>query len=341
MGSSNTTTNTGSTSQQTTTPTPTAEETELNRLQLEREKFLDPQIRATQSQGLALSEQLLKGDPNLPGFLSGTTGITPEITDDIVQQSLRDIAPSFQQSGLFDSGVRASVSARTAGDIRRASEEFNIGAKQNLLNLALSGQAQVQQPILGFSGQLGSRLAGLRSINQTGSTTGFSSTTSNPSTFGQIGQGIGIAGSAKFILSCVPGDTKVDTPEGRLPITEIQAGDFVIDDRSNISQVLMKHEYLEVNPDRFYTIKMSDGSSVTTCDKHKIAGIPMEDIEVGDPIDDLQVVEKYQTKIKDSRSYDILTISSTGGWMSNGIPINSMIPELHNLMKEMQEVQNG
>jgi hypothetical protein len=187
-------------SQQTSTPQPTAEERELNRLQLEREKFLDPQIRATQSQGLSLAEALLRGETNLPGFLKTLpAGISPEITSDIVQESLRDITPSFQQSGLLDSGVRASVSARTAGDIRRAAEEFNLGARQNLLNLALSGQAQVQQPILGFSGQLGSRLAGLRSITQTG--TFSQSTTSRPDILGpllQAGAGIGSAA----ILAC-------------------------------------------------------------------------------------------------------------------------------------------
>ena len=165
--------------------TPTAEETELNRLQLEREKFLDPQIRETQSAGLGLSTQLLRGESDLPGFLSEAIGIGESQQQEIVDQSLRDIAPGFQQSGLLDSGVRASISARTAADLRRATAEFNIGAKQNLLNLALSGSAQVQQPILGFSGQLSQRLAGLRTINQTGN---FSQQTLGPSfgqTFGQ------------------------------------------------------------------------------------------------------------------------------------------------------------
>ncbi|GAG65254.1 unnamed protein product, partial [marine sediment metagenome] len=100
------------------------------------------------------------GDFGFLGDLPG--GISEERTGEIVQESLRDIDPRFQQSGLLDSGVRASISGRVAGDIRRQSEEFNIGNRLNLLNLALGGQAQVQQPILGFSSQLGQRLAGLR-----------------------------------------------------------------------------------------------------------------------------------------------------------------------------------
>lgn len=65
--------------------------------------------------------------------------------------------------GLLDSGVNAAVSGRTSGDIRRQAAEYNIGNLQNLLNLALSGQAQVQQPIVGMSGILNQRLAGLGS----------------------------------------------------------------------------------------------------------------------------------------------------------------------------------
>lgn len=146
----------------------TPEERELNKLQLEREKFLDPQLREVQSQGLNLSAALLHGSNQLPGFLAGLPGgISPEVTDEIVSQSLRDIQPQFQQSGLLDSGVNASVSARVAGDIRRASEEFNIGNRLNLLNMALGGQAQVQQPVLGFSQQLGNRLASAGTTHQT------------------------------------------------------------------------------------------------------------------------------------------------------------------------------
>lgn len=161
---------------QTTTPTPTPEETRLNQLQIQATEQTQPQLIQAQKSGLNLINQLLTGQEQLPGFFTQLgQGISPQITNDIVQQSLRDIMPSFQQSGILDSGVAASIAGRTAGDIRRASEEFNIGNRLNLLNLALSGQAQVQQPILGQAEMLGSRLAGLRSVNQQG-TTSMSST---------------------------------------------------------------------------------------------------------------------------------------------------------------------
>lgn len=118
----------------------------------------------------------------LPGYLNGLPGgIDQGVTDQLVQQSLRDIKPSFQQGGILDSGVAASASARTAGDIRLNSAQFNLQNLQQLLNLAVGGQAAIQQPIIGQSQILGQRLAGLRSVSQSGSSSGNSTTSSmNP-----------------------------------------------------------------------------------------------------------------------------------------------------------------
>src|SRR3990167_1082701 len=203
MGSTKTERTEGtSTSQQTIQPT--AEETELNKLRLARERQLDPSILRTQQQGLDLLSILLSGGVGvggqLPGFLSGLPGgISPEVTQDIVNRSLGDVRAGLQGGGLLDSGVRSELEARTSADIRTQSEQFNLQNLQQLLNIAIGGQAQVQQPILGFGQQLSSALAGLRRINQTGATTGFGRTTSSffsPQGFGgyvsgQFAQGLG------------------------------------------------------------------------------------------------------------------------------------------------------
>lgn len=163
----------------TTRVTPTKEERELNKLRLEREKFLDPQLRETQSSGLTLSNLLLTGQ-NLPGFLSPLgDGFSPEVTADIARESIKDIQPFFQKSGLLDSGVNAEISGRIAGDVRRNTEAFNLNLLTQLLNLGLGGQAQVQQPILGFGALLSQALAGLRTT-----TTTFNQTTNSSSSGG-------------------------------------------------------------------------------------------------------------------------------------------------------------
>lgn len=198
----------GGGSQQSTTTTeraPTAEETELNKLQLEMQKATAPYQQQTQITGLQLANQLLSGQEPLPGYLNQLSqGISPEVTQSIVDQSLRDIKPSFQSGGILDSGVAAEISARTAADIRRASEEYNIGNRLNLLNLALSGQAQVQSPVLATSASLRSSLGTLGkttsdTYQRDNNTFGRMFMQSIASTPGQFAQGTGqAAGTAAF-----------------------------------------------------------------------------------------------------------------------------------------------
>ena len=157
-------------SNQTQTAAPTAEETRLNQLQLQDYEASQSGRQAVNKSGLDLAQLLLKGQ-NLPGYLQTLPGgISPDVTQGIVDQSLRDIKPSFQQGGILDSGVAASISARTAGDIRNQSAQFNLQNLQQLLNLAVGGQSQPLSYGSDIAGQLGGRLAGLRSTSLTGET---------------------------------------------------------------------------------------------------------------------------------------------------------------------------
>lgn len=169
-GSSQETQSSGSTTRQ-----PTAEERALTKMDLSLREKTDPYLAPMQIQGLKLGEQLLSGTTPLPGWMAGMEkGISPEITQSIVDESLRDVNTQMAGQGLMDSGTRASLISRTSGDIRRAAEEFNIGNKLNMLNLALTGQAQIQQPILGFSGNLGQRLTTTGTTTQTGNVRRYS-----------------------------------------------------------------------------------------------------------------------------------------------------------------------
>lgn len=164
-----------------TSYTPTAEETEFNKLQLGQAKDFDPIQRQLNTNAGNLINQLLLGQSNLPGFLSTLPGgIDSAVTDKLVQRSLRDVNAQLSASGagtFMDSGAAQSIGARTAGDIRLGAEEFNIGNLLNLLNLAVGGQAQVQQPALATSSLLSQRLAGLRTVNSSGTSSSTGMTT--------------------------------------------------------------------------------------------------------------------------------------------------------------------
>ena len=213
----------------TTTPTPTPQETELNQLQLEQLRAVQPQAIEIQKSAYTLGNLLLKGQ-DLPGYLGPlpegvTAGEIPlsagkfdeDMTNEIVKNAMRNLMPEFQKMGVpIESGVAASTAMRTSGDIRRgvaegnierelAIREANLNVGQttqyqninnllNLLNLAVGGQAQIQQPVIATGGTLGQRLAGLRTIDTTGTTT----QTQNPflqNFYGSLGTTLG---SPKF-----------------------------------------------------------------------------------------------------------------------------------------------
>jgi len=155
----------------------TPEEQEFNRLQLELARSAQPGQLQLQGQSLALGSDFLTGiqsglaqSPIVNRLLQG---IDPNVTSDIVQKSLADVRPGLQAGGLMDSGVRAELETRTAGDIRRASEESNLNALFNLLNLSQGQAAQIQQPLLAQNQMLGGQLAGLRSITGNSTTLGM------------------------------------------------------------------------------------------------------------------------------------------------------------------------
>lgn len=172
----------------------TPEEIALNRLQLEQAQAFDPQQRMMNENAGTLVNRLLTGQ-SLPGYLNTLPGgISPDVTQTIVDQSLRDLYPQFQSSGILDSGVAASIAGRTAGDIRASAEQFNIQNLQQLLNLAVGGQAQVQQPMLNTTSQLGNRLAGLRSTSGTSTVSAMNPFMKSFQT--SFGQGLGSAASS-------------------------------------------------------------------------------------------------------------------------------------------------
>jgi hypothetical protein len=170
----------------------TPEEQELNRLLLERTRATQGGTIQAQQQGLGLVNQLLAGG-TLPGYLGALQGgISNEAIGTQAAQLAKQYGAGFQNQGLANSGVAFRETSRgIANELLYPTEQFNIGNYQNLLNLALSGQAQVQQPISAGTSQLSSNLAGLRSTTSTGTST---TTSANPflKSFQQsAGQGMG------------------------------------------------------------------------------------------------------------------------------------------------------
>ena len=142
--------------------TATAQEKQINSLDLELRQQAQSGLLSIQDLGMKLSEQLLSGG-GLPGYLGALPGgISPEVTQNIVDDSLEDVATTAQFGGILDSGTTAELATSAAADIRTESEQFNLNNLMQLLTLAMGGQATTFGMSAGIGESLGTRLADLR-----------------------------------------------------------------------------------------------------------------------------------------------------------------------------------
>lgn len=179
-------------STQTRTVEPTAEEKRLNEIQLGLAEDLAPGQKRLGLQMQDTVGNILGGGQGLPDeFNRLFSGITPELTDQFANEAIKDIMPSFQSSGILDSGVAASIAAETSGDIRKQVAESNLTRLMNLLNTGLGFGGQQQNFAAGQAGQIGTQLAGLRGSTVTGTQTETSMNPFLKSFQTSLGEGLG------------------------------------------------------------------------------------------------------------------------------------------------------
>lgn len=170
MGSNKGETTSTNESSSTQKATPTPEELEMQKIQLNQYKQIEPYQTQMQKSGLQLGNQLLTsfGTPDSQMWQSLIGGITPEQQAKQFGEVDRYLKPQLQSQGLYDSGTGVTARYRALTDTANQNAQFNVGALQNALNLALSGQAQIQSPVSGQSSMLASQLAGLRTVSGSG-----------------------------------------------------------------------------------------------------------------------------------------------------------------------------
>ena len=135
----------------------------------------------------------------------------------------------------------------------------------------------------------------------------------------------------KITKKCIPKGTYIDTLEKPILIENLKPGDIVIGYDGAPVKVLQKHEYLEdPKSKRFYEVTIKDGDikrKVNCCDQHRICGIKAIDLKENE-----NIKIKIYNGVK--FSYDLLTEDI--GYRINGVPVNTMIPEM---MKEFVKIE--
>lgn len=148
-----------------------------------------------------------------------------------------------------------------------------------------------------------------------------------------IGSILGAPGVAKGVIglfgiplpSCMPGDQCIDTPNGPVEIQKIKGGDIVIGYNGKPAYVAQVSSWNQDPFRAFFTFTFEDGSKFTVCDDHKILNIPAMEWAEGAEMGGRKIV-KIETSTGHTTSYDLMT--NQGGYQINGVPVNSMIPEI-------------
>ena len=130
----------------------------------------------------------------------------------------------------------------------------------------------------------------------------------------------------KLMFACIPEHTPVDTVAGPRPIEQLEAGDSVIGFAGKPVRILQKHSYLEQPETVFLHITFADGASVDLCGMHRVAGIRAREIQLDQNIAGRRVTG-IESRRGETRSYDLLT--EDAGYRIHGVPVNSMIEEMH------------
>jgi hypothetical protein len=134
-------------------------------------------------------------------------------------------------------------------------------------------------------------------------------------------------GLVKLQYGCLPEGTRIDTPDGPMPVEQLKAGDVVTGFHGDPVRIEQVHQYAE-DPatSRHLTIHFTNGAVVSASPRHRIDGTPASMLKPGDACGGT-TVDRITPCERVSRSFDLLT--GDPGYRISGIPVNSMIEEMH------------
>jgi hypothetical protein len=128
---------------------------------------------------------------------------------------------------------------------------------------------------------------------------------------------------------CLPGETMIATPNGEIPVVDLQIGDTIwtigLYGEKIAAPILKKNSVAVIN--HFVThLELKDGRMLEASPLHPLPNLTaLTWLKVGDIVDGSKVTAAKLIPFNGSTTYDILPAGETGFYYANGIPLWSTL----------------
>ncbi len=130
---------------------------------------------------------------------------------------------------------------------------------------------------------------------------------------------------------CLAASTMIDTPDGRVRVTDVQVGTIVwtqAADGSRVAASVVEVGSMEAPQEhRMVHLVLADGRELLVSPGHRTAdGRAAGTLRVGEPLDGSSVSVAELMPYTGGRTYDLLPAGATGRYWANGILLSSTMP---------------
>jgi hypothetical protein len=156
-----------------------------------------------------------------------------------------------------------------------------------------------------------------------------------------VGAASSVASAKILAAACIDANALIETPEGRLPLHEIQVGDLIIGLDGRIVRVTEKDcgEPWQEREDDFVRVYLVGGGHLVMTQDHILAGHPAKDWHAPERImclDGVREVEAVRACVA-MRCGDLGTEKGRGYW-ANGFPVHSMINRMQREVRDADHI---
>ena len=129
---------------------------------------------------------------------------------------------------------------------------------------------------------------------------------------------------------CLPGESLIATPTGKVPISQLAKGDTVwtLSEEGKVLKrpIAQIHRVPIATDFLMIKLRLADGRGLKVSPLHPdLYGLPLANLQLGDTLDGAKIVSRYWEMYTGAATWDILPEGPTGAYLVQGIWIGSTL----------------